>query len=88
MRVHRRPIAGGMPLWAAVSIALMVTGATILSVMEAHGWPFGAVAFLAGLWLGVHRFERWQCRRCRTMYRELVGEVDKIADDKSLRAHS
>jgi len=88
MRVHRRPIAGGMPVWATASIMLMVFGLTVISVMEAGAWPFGLVAFLFGLWLGIHRFERWQCRRCRVMYREIVGENRKLDTDKVLRAPS
>ena len=86
MRVHRRPIAGGMPIWAASSIALMVAGATLMSVLGMHILPFGLVLFVFGLWLGVHRFERWQCRRCRTLYRDVVGDESKLnAGDDALR---
>lgn len=84
MKVQRRPIAGGMVVWAAVSAALMVSGLAVISVLQTHGWPFGLILFAGGLWLGLHRFERWQCRRCRTLYRDVVGD-DKL-DDKTARA--
>lgn len=87
MRVHKRPLAGGMPFWAVGSIGLMVAGATLVGVLHS-GWPFGLVLFLFGLWLGLHRFERWQCRRCRTMYREVVGDKASLHDHKTLRAGS
>ena len=81
MRVHRRPIAGGMHLWAAGSAALMVTGVALMVLLGADRWPFGMALFLLGLWLGLHRFERWQCRRCRTMYRAVVGDNEQASAD-------
>ncbi|HEX4910961.1 MAG TPA: hypothetical protein VFV64_09380 [Permianibacter sp.] len=86
MRVHRRPIAGGLHLWAAGSATLMVTGIALMAVLGAHRWPFGMALFLLGLWIGLHRFEHWQCRRCRTMYRAVVGDDERSAEtDKVLR---
>ncbi len=69
MRVQRRPIAGGLQVWAAISVASMALGSGILMFFRQHGWPFGISLFLLGLWLSLHRFSRWQCRRCRSLFR-------------------
>lgn len=88
MRVQRRPIAGGMPILAACSITLMVIGAVLVGLLGVHRWPFGLFLFLLGLWLGVHRHDRWQCRRCRTMYRDVVGDEPALDPDKTLRVET
>ncbi len=69
MRVQRRPIAGGLQVWAAISVSSMALGTGILMFARQHGWPFGVSLFLLGLWLSLHRFSRWQCRRCRSLFR-------------------
>ena len=74
MRVHRRPIAGGLQVWAAFSVGAMAVGVALLTFFRDHGWPFGISLFLLGLWLSLHRFSRWQCRRCRSLFRSRPAE--------------